>query len=117
VASSRSFDELIVEGEGVSLEGWDFSWFEGRATEERPPWGYAQLLAKRLVGATAVCDSETGGGEVFAWALERARNLPSTLAATEAWAPNAEVARRRLGPFGVNVAHERWSEAGAATRV
>jgi hypothetical protein len=24
----------VAEGETVPVEGWDFSWFEGRATEE-----------------------------------------------------------------------------------
>lgn len=35
------FDELVAEGESVPVRGWDFSWFEGRATEERPSWGYS----------------------------------------------------------------------------
>ena len=30
------FDDLVAEGAAVPLQGWDFSWFEGRATEERP---------------------------------------------------------------------------------
>jgi hypothetical protein len=33
-----TFDELVAEGEAVPTEGWDFSWFDGRATEERPSW-------------------------------------------------------------------------------
>lgn len=37
---ARTFEELLAEGESVPVEGWDFSWFDGRATEERPPWGY-----------------------------------------------------------------------------
>ena len=35
------YEELVAEGAAVPLQGYDFSWFEGRATEERPPWGYA----------------------------------------------------------------------------
>jgi hypothetical protein len=34
---TSDFEELVAEGAAVPLEGWDFSWFEGRATEERPP--------------------------------------------------------------------------------
>ena len=51
--------------------GWDFSWFEGRATEERPPWGYARMLGERMsalagVPDAAALDLQTGGGEVLA---------------------------------------------------
>jgi SAM-dependent methyltransferase len=42
---SSSFGELVAEGESVPVEGWDFCWFQGRATEERPRWGYSRLLA------------------------------------------------------------------------
>ena len=34
-----TFDEEIAEGLAVPTDGWDFSWFAGRATEERPGWG------------------------------------------------------------------------------
>jgi hypothetical protein len=37
-----TFERLLAEGGSVPLAGWDFSWFEGRATEERPRWAYAQ---------------------------------------------------------------------------
>ena len=99
-----NFDELIAEGAAVPTEGWDFSWFDGRASEERPPWGYARLLAKRLaalaaVSGSAVLDLQTGGGEVLAsipaW--------PQTLVATECWPPNIELARRNLAPLGGRV--------------
>ena len=66
-----SFEERVAEGVSVPVEGWDFSWFDGRATEERPPWGYAGLLAPRLATAQAVLDVETGGGEVLAGVATR----------------------------------------------
>lgn len=97
------FDELVAEGAAVPVEGWDFSWFEGRAREARPPWGYAGLAAGRLAGAAAALDIETGGGEVFAFALARARVVPARCAATDAYPPNLERARRRLRPFGATV--------------
>jgi hypothetical protein len=28
----------------VDVTGWDFSWLAGRATEERPTWGYQKLM-------------------------------------------------------------------------
>jgi SAM-dependent methyltransferase len=99
-----SFDELVAEGESVSVEGWDFSWFEGRATEERPPWGYARLLAARLaelagVPGAAALDLQTGGGEVLA----TVPNGPATLVATESWQPNVAVARKNLAQLGATV--------------
>ncbi len=103
MTTSRNFEDLVSEGAAVPVEGWDFGWFAGRATEERPLWGYAGLVAKRVARASSVLDVQTGGGEVLAWALERASALPSVLAATEAWPPNLDVARRRLAAFGVEV--------------
>jgi len=47
VEQPATFEELVAEGDSVPLDGWDFSWFEGRATEERPSWGYARLLVPR----------------------------------------------------------------------
>src|SRR5207245_3159225 len=77
----RSFDSLVNEAAAVSVEGWDFAWLDGRATEERPSWGYQRLLGGRLATATAALDIQTGGGEVLAGA--GAENFPPTLVATE----------------------------------
>ena len=126
------FEDLLAEGASVPVEGWDFSWFEGRAraskhgraegsehpraggsehpraTEERPPWGYARLLGQRMAalatvpGATAL-DLQTGGGEVLAAALTTGRAAPPTLVATESWPPNLAVAQRNLAPLGARV--------------
>ena len=100
MATDRDASELIAEGDSVPTAGWDFSWFDGRATEERPAWGYARLLAGRLGQATAVLDVQTGGGEVLAGALAAAARRPATLRATESWPPNLELATARLAPFG-----------------
>jgi hypothetical protein len=97
---TRSFEELLAEGAAVPVEGWDFSWFAGRATEERPQWGYSRLLADRLGRATASLDVQTGGGEVYATALGAARRRPAVVAATESWAPNVAVARGNLSAVG-----------------
>lgn len=100
-----SFEELVVEGSAEPTEGWDFSWFDGRATEERPPWGYVRLAADRLGGARASLDVQTGGAEVFAEALGNAASVPARVAATEEWPPNLAIARERLAPFGGEVAN------------
>ncbi len=101
-ATVASFEELVAEGVSVPVEGWDFSWFDGRATEERPPWGYAGLLGQRLATARAVLDVETGGGEVLSDVARRAPT-PPLLVATESWPPNVAVARARLQPLGAHV--------------
>ncbi len=127
-----SFEDLLAEGESVPVEGWDFSWFAGRlpgsklprATEGRPPWGYARLLGRRLaalagVPGAAALDLQTGGGEVLATALATALAAavptglstgpsagsggPPTLVATESWPPNVAVAGRTLAPLGARV--------------
>jgi SAM-dependent methyltransferase len=94
-----TFAELVAEGAAAPTAGWDFSWFEGRAIEERPPWGYARLMAGRMAGATAALDVETGGGEVLATVGRR----PPLLVATESWPPNVAMARDRLRPLGAHV--------------
>jgi SAM-dependent methyltransferase len=107
-----SFEDLLAEGESVPVEGWDFSWFAGRAegsthpraTEERPPWGYARRMGARMaalagVPGAAALDLQTGGGEVLATIPA----APPTLAATESWPPNLAVAERNLVPLGAEV--------------
>lgn len=94
-----AFEELLAEGASVSVEGWDFSWFDGRATEERPPWGYARMMAGRMKEASAALDIDTGGGEVLATVT----HPPVLLVATEAWPANLERARRTLRPLGASV--------------
>lgn len=95
-----TFDDLLAEGDAVPTDGWDFSWFSGRATEERPPWGYADQMRERAGRARAVLDIQTGGGEI----LSSVDPVPALLRATESWPPNVELARRRLEPMGGRVA-------------
>jgi hypothetical protein len=100
----RGFEELVAEGVAVPTEGWDFSWFEGRATEARPSWGYARSTAARLAAATAALDLQTGGGEVLDFALGAAApKAPALTVATEGWPPNVAKATELLRPRGVAV--------------
>ncbi|MFJ3620297.1 methyltransferase domain-containing protein [Streptomyces iakyrus] len=114
-----TFEDLVAEGASVPTDGWDFSWFEGRATEARPSWGYAVSMAERLGRASAVLDVQTGGGEVLDFALSRiaddpagrsttevtapARKPPLLTVATEGWPPNVAKATALLRPRGVAV--------------
>jgi SAM-dependent methyltransferase len=95
----RDIDELLTEADSVSVDGWDFSWLEGRATEERPSWGYQRAMGERLAGAGAALDIQTGGGEV----LVGAPNLPPLMVATESWPPNLAKATALLHPRGAVV--------------
>ncbi|MGW1075012.1 class I SAM-dependent methyltransferase [Streptomyces sp. NPDC002537] len=95
----RTFEDLVTEAEAVSVEGWDFSWLEGRATEERPSWGYQRAMGERLARAHAALDIQTGGGEVLAGAPK----LPPLMVATESWPPNVAKATALLHPRGAVV--------------
>ena len=92
VAGPAACADLVAEGAAEPVEGWDFSWFAGRATEERPAWGYSQLLGERMADAKVALDVQTGGGEVLA-AVPRPAPV---LVATESWPPNLAVAQRNL---------------------
>ncbi|MEV1173212.1 class I SAM-dependent methyltransferase [Nonomuraea sp. NPDC049784] len=95
----RTYDDLVQEAATVSVDGWDFSWLDGRASEERPSWGYARLLGERMAGARAALDIQTGGGEVLAGVPK----LPPVAVATESWPPNLALAASRLRPRGARV--------------
>jgi hypothetical protein len=95
----RSFEKLVADGGSADVSGWDFSWLEGRAREERPPWRYSRQLAARLSRAAASLDIQTGGGEV----LSEAAVFPPVAVATESWPPNVARATRLLHPRGVVV--------------
>ncbi|WLQ35990.1 class I SAM-dependent methyltransferase [Streptomyces castrisilvae] len=93
------FDALVAEADAVSVDGWDFSWLDGRATEERPSWGYARLVGERMGRARAALDIQTGGGEVLA----SVPKLPVPTVATESWPPNIARATALLHPRGAVV--------------
>jgi hypothetical protein len=95
----RAFEDLVEEAAAVDVSGWSFDWLDGRATEERPPWGYSRLLAERLAQVASALDIDTGGGEVIA----EAPRLPARMVVTEGWPPNADRAGRLLSPRGVEV--------------
>ncbi|MFC4224444.1 class I SAM-dependent methyltransferase [Lysinibacter cavernae] len=96
---TASFEELVAEAQSASVDGWDFSWLDGRATEQRPSWGYAETLGRRLATASAALDIQTGGGEVLAGLSQ----LPRLMVATESWPPNVAKATALLHPLGVAV--------------
>lgn len=94
------FDSLIDDALKTPFEGWDFSYLEGRVTFGSLPWEYAGHVQEKMRGARAMLDMGTGGGERF---LALAP-FPERTCATECYAPNVPVARKRLEPLGVVVA-------------
>ncbi|MBV8931931.1 MAG: class I SAM-dependent methyltransferase [Kutzneria sp.] len=95
-----NLDELIAEAEAVDISGWDFSWLRGRATEQRPPWGYQRLMGEKIGRSTIALDIQTGGGEVLAGVAQRAAR---GMVATESWPPNITRAQENLRAKGVVV--------------
>lgn len=92
----QNFDELVAEAERAPVDTWDFSWLEGRATEERPSWRYFDRVVERTVGISTLLELQAGVGAMIG-------NLPATPAfsvATEGFAPSVEVAAARLRSRG-----------------
>jgi SAM-dependent methyltransferase len=102
-----TFEELIAEAEAAPIEGWDFTWLEGRATEERPSWRYAERVAERAARTSRMLDLQAGGGEMLAGLPY----VPPLMVATEDYPPNVVVAGRRLLPRGAHVvaARDAWT--------
>jgi SAM-dependent methyltransferase len=94
-----AFDQLVGEAEAAPFSGWDFAYLRGRWREDAPPWDYRADVLGRLPDVSRLLDMGTGGGEFLA-SLGR---LPAYTAATESYTPNVPVARRRLGPLGVDL--------------
>jgi hypothetical protein len=61
-----TYERLVAEAAEAPIRGFDFSWLEGRATEERLSWHYSEMAAERMTRVSSALDLETGGGEVLA---------------------------------------------------
>jgi SAM-dependent methyltransferase len=103
-----TFDELIAEAQSAPIDGWDFSWLDGRATEDRPSWHYSDLVAERMGSVATMLDLQSGGGEMLA-GLSR---WPPLLVATEGYLPNIPVAAGRLRARGGQVVAAHDDRAG-----
>jgi SAM-dependent methyltransferase len=87
---------LVAEATAAPIRGWDFSWLDGRAAEERPPWHYAERVAQRAGVAMRMLDVDTGDGSFLA-GLTRP---PPVLVAVEGYPPNLALAAEHLTPRG-----------------
>lgn len=96
--SNELFHFLIKEVE-AHFSGWDFSYLDDRQAQTPLRWSYVSEALLRVRKANAVLDMDTGGGEMFS----RFAPFPPIAYATESYAPNVPIARRRLEPLGVEV--------------
>ncbi len=89
----------------TSMKGWDFARLDGRMSAEDPPWDFEAICAAAMADRDGpVLDLGTGGGERLAELGEAlGSRRPARVTATEGWAPNLAVARRRLAPLGIEV--------------
>ncbi len=93
------FEDLIAEALRQDFSGWDFGYIHNRWKESPTSWDYPQLVRNYFQPEISLLDMDTGGGEL----LSSLQPLPKMTFATEAYPPNAIVARNRLEPLGVNV--------------
>lgn len=56
----RDFDTLVAEATAADVSGWEFDRLNGRANEERPPWGFERHRDKLLE-----LDKQVGAGSPF----------------------------------------------------
>lgn len=94
-----SFDELLEEAVAAPVDGWDFTWLDGRAVEERPSWRYFDIVADHARQAERLLDVETGAGDLLA----DLPVLPPTAVATEAHPPSIARAVPRLRARGASL--------------
>jgi hypothetical protein len=85
--------------QNAPLEGWDLSRAGNRIRFGPVPWDYRALARDLLDGSRQMLDMGTGGGEF----LERLAPLPAFSVATELIPERAQIARKRLSPYGVTV--------------
>jgi SAM-dependent methyltransferase len=103
MATNASFEQLLAEGTSEPTEGWDFSWFDGRATEERPTWKYSRSLRDRVVKSSDVFDIQTGGGERLAEVLSEIDVGTRRVVASESWSPNISIAKKNLNRYRASI--------------
>ncbi|PGK42832.1 SAM-dependent methyltransferase [Bacillus anthracis] len=92
----------LLESANTHFSGWDFSFISetGRMKSEPLSWSYGSTAFQLMQHAESMLDMGTGGGEF----LSMLQPFPSNIYATEGYAPNVPIARKKLEPLGVTVA-------------
>ena len=93
------FEDLVAEGEAAPTGTWDFSWFAGRAVEERPSWHYFDRVVDRVEGVDVLLEVQAGTGSM----VGNLPRLPRLAVATEGYGPSVAVAAPRLRARGVHL--------------
>jgi SAM-dependent methyltransferase len=86
------FDELVAEADRAPIDGWDFTWLDGRAEEARPSWKYFDRVCERAGNAPSVLEVQAGVGSMVAMLPSR----PRLAVATEGFPPSIAIAAPRL---------------------
>jgi SAM-dependent methyltransferase len=94
-----SFETLVQQAWEHGIQGWDWSFLEGRMSTTPLSWDYTALARQRMAEARAMLDIGTGGGELFSGLGP----YPPLTVATEAYPPSADLAGRTLRAVGVPV--------------
>ncbi|MBT2579592.1 class I SAM-dependent methyltransferase [Bacillus sp. ISL-8] len=91
----------LLESAKTNFSGWDFSFISetGRMNSEPLSWSYGSTAFQLMQCAKSMLDMGTGGGEF----LSMLQPFPSTIYATEGYAPNVPIARKKLEPLGIIV--------------
>ncbi|MGE7938179.1 methyltransferase domain-containing protein [Bacillus paramycoides] len=91
----------LLESAKTNFSGWDFSSISetGRMNSEPLSWSYGSTAFHLMQRAKSMLDMGTGGGEF----LSMLQPFPPTIYATEGYAPNIPIARKKLEPLGVQV--------------
>lgn len=116
----RRLKELVDAHAVSQMVGWDFSRLDGRWSADEPWWDFESdsldALRRTRIGAL---DVGTGGGERLSTLLsalrEHSGKLPRVVA-TEGWAPNLPIARKRLAMLSIAVL-EYDCDNGAALEI
>ncbi|WP_377865207.1 class I SAM-dependent methyltransferase [Bacillus sp. R86525] len=91
----------LLESAKTNFSGWDFSFISGtgRMNSEPLSWSYGSTAFQLMQRAKSMLDMGTGGGEF----LSMLQPFPPTIYATESYAPNVPIARKKLESLGVTV--------------
>ncbi|MDP7988900.1 class I SAM-dependent methyltransferase [Bacillus sp. MHSD_36] len=91
----------LLESANTNFSGWDFSFISetGRMKSAPLSWSYGSAAFQLMQHAISMLDMGAGGGEF----LSMLQPFPSTIYATEGFAPNVPIARKKLEPLGVTV--------------
>ncbi|MDT3496208.1 class I SAM-dependent methyltransferase [Bacillus toyonensis] len=91
----------LLDSANTNFSGWDFSFISetGRMNSEPLSWSYGSTAFQLIQHAKSMLDMGTGGGEF----LSMLQPFPPTIYATEGYAPNVPIARKKLEPLGVIV--------------